>query len=117
VDLDDCVSKESISEPAVEVIQKLQSYIEIPTSGHGLRILVASPDYQENYKTKSVEVYSHSRYVTLTGNHLDGTPLKITNVDPSTLQSLRPPEQPPHTTSTINTPSGTDKLPGRSDLT
>ncbi len=117
IDLDNSVSEDGITEPALEIIQTLESYTEVSPSAQGLRIIVTSQSV-DNFKSKELEMYSHSRYVTLTGNHVDGTPLEITNVNPSILQSLRPPEQPPHATSTINTPfPEAKKLPGRSDLT
>jgi primase-polymerase (primpol)-like protein len=100
VDIDECMSEEGITEPAVEIIQTLQSYTEVSPSGRGLRILATSPDYQENHKSKTTEIYSHSRFVTVTGAHVAGTPDDITTVDPNILKSLLPPQQP----ATIPTP-------------
>lgn len=90
VDLDNCVTEEGITQPALDVIQALESYSEVSPSGRGIRILVASPHYQDNGKTKTTEVYSHQRYVSITGHHVADTPLAITNVDPCALKSLFP---------------------------
>jgi primase-polymerase (primpol)-like protein len=94
VDLDDCVDEHEISSNALEVIQALQSYSEISPSGRGIRILVAAPALIDNFKSREVEIYMHSRYVTLTGQQVAGTPSEVAFVDASRLQSLRPQRSP-----------------------
>jgi primase-polymerase (primpol)-like protein len=100
VDIDDCLSEDSITEPAAEVIQTLQSYTEVSPSGRGIRILVSSPTPVDNFKSSELEIYSNKRYVTITGHRLDNSPQEINRVDPRILQSLRPPQVP----ATIPTP-------------
>lgn len=80
VDIDDCVDKGEISPHARDAIGHLQSYTEVSPSGHGLRILVACSNFTENARAESLEVYSHSRFLTLTGHHVEGTPTTITTV-------------------------------------
>lgn len=101
VDVDDCISEGAITGPAAEVVRVLKSYTEFSPSGRGLRIFTAAPDYQENHKSKSVEIYSHSRFVTITGQHVEGTPLEIATVDAGRLARLRPPQ---HATPARGTP-------------
>jgi primase-polymerase (primpol)-like protein len=90
VDLDNCLDEEGITTHALEIVQALQSYSEISPSGRGIRILVAAPAPIDNFKSREVEVYAHSRYVTLTGQQLAGTPSEVAFVDTSRLESLRP---------------------------
>jgi putative DNA primase/helicase len=94
VDMDFSITPDGITDHAQEVIKGLESYSEVSPSGQGIRIMVASPTPIGNFKSKELEMYSHARYVTLTGNHVAGTPLEITKVDPNLLQSLRPPQVP-----------------------
>jgi putative DNA primase/helicase len=100
VDLDNCVTEEGIADPAKEVIQALESYSEVSPSSRGIRILISSPTPVDNFKSLELEIYSHKRYVTITGHRLDNSPQEINRVDPSILQSLRPP-QPPVTIPTL----------------
>lgn len=90
VDLDGCVGKDGIGEAAQGVMQRLESYTEVSPSGKGLRILVACPNYQENRRTSGLEIYSHSRFLTVTGHHVEGTPATITVLEPHTISALIP---------------------------
>ena len=90
VDLDDCVGAEGFTPLADEVVQNLQSYTEHSPSGNGLRILVASPGYTENRRTPELEVYAHSRFLTLTGHHVEGTPGAIVTVAQDLITTLVP---------------------------
>lgn len=90
IDLDDCVHAGAIAPHAQTVIETVASYTELSPSGQGLRLLVACPAFQDNLRTKTLEVYSHRRYVTVTGHHLAGTPLTITTLDPTQLTTLLP---------------------------
>ena len=70
VDIDGCVQEQEIEARAARIIEELKSYTEISPSGHGIRILLASPEFHDNARTAAIEVYSHSRYVTVTGHHV-----------------------------------------------
>jgi putative DNA primase/helicase len=99
VDLDSCVHKEIIESTAAQIINELGSYTEISPSGQGIRILLACPEFHDNARREAIEVYSHSRYVTITGHHVAGTPSAISPVSPDVITSLLPPV-PEHTSST-----------------
>src|SRR6266849_5518182 len=79
IDIDHCVDPFT-GEPnddARAIIASLNSYCEISPSGTGIRILVYGVLPPGRRKKGPVEVYDSGRYMTLTGAHLDGTPLTI----------------------------------------
>lgn len=77
VDLDHCIKDGELEQWAQDIVDKIQSYTEVTPSGEGLRIFVKGTLPQEGRKRGNFEVYSHSRYLTITGNHLPGTPTEI----------------------------------------
>ena len=93
IDIDNCVQEEDITNEAQQVIDHLQSYTEVSPSGHGLRILVSCPEFLGNARTKNFEIYAHSRFLTLTGNHVADTPPNIIPAEPHHLQMLLPKQQ------------------------
>lgn len=90
VDLDACVDEGKIARRAAEIVTRLSSYTEISPSGHGIRILLACPAFHRNVRREAIEVYSQSRYVTITGQHVAGTPPIIAVVSSDLLNSLLP---------------------------
>lgn len=94
IDIDNCLHAGEIAPDAQQIIATLTSYTEISPSGQGLRMLVVCPMFQDNLRTKTLEVYSHRRYVTITGCHLAGTPLTLAAVDLAQLTTLLPPRPP-----------------------
>lgn len=90
IDIDECIHAGELAPHAQQVIETVASYTEISPSGRGLRILVACPVFQDNFRKSTMETYSHSRYVTITGHHLTGTPSHVANLDPTQLTSLLP---------------------------
>ncbi len=90
VDLDSCVSEKEVTPFAAQVVQALGSYTEYSPSGTGLRILVAAPEYTENRRTPDMEIYSYSRFLTLTGQHVEGTPQEIAAVSVEKITTLVP---------------------------
>jgi len=88
VDVDHCVENGQCTPYAQEIVQYLQSYTESSPSGTGLRILVAAPAYTENRRTPDMEIYSHSRFLTLTGHHVEGTQTTITTVSNEQITTL-----------------------------
>jgi putative DNA primase/helicase len=95
VDLDNCVHEHEIESAADQVIHNLGSYTEISPSGRGLHILLACPEFHDNMRREAIEVYSYSRYVTITGHHVAGTPRTISPAPPELIAALLPslPEQ------------------------
>ena len=101
VDLDACVQEDEIDSKAAKVIQTLGSYTEVSPSGHGIHILVACPEFQDNMRRQDIEVYSHSRYVTITGHHVTGTPPEISVVSTDLIASLLPAASEPASSASI----------------
>lgn len=91
IDVDDCVEDGEIVESAQELMQRLVSYTEFSPSTRGLRILISCPDYPQNVRTAHLEVYSHSRFLTLTGHHVVGSPTTIASVQKEEIAALTPP--------------------------
>lgn len=79
VDLDHCLDlKTGVIEPwALAIVDQLHSYTERSPSGTGLRIFVKGALLGEGRKKGPIEFYCDVRYLTITGDHLTGTPLTI----------------------------------------
>jgi putative DNA primase/helicase len=91
VDLDNCVHEHEIDSVASQIVADVNSYTEASPSGQGLRILLACSGFHENARRAAIEVYSHSRYITITGQHLTGTPPTISVASPEVIATLVPP--------------------------
>lgn len=93
VDLDGCRHPDTGElEPwAEDIVDELDTYTEVSPSGTGLRLFVVGllpdgrnkrkqertldlPEWVEENKNAEVEVYDRTRYMTYTGEHVDGTP-------------------------------------------
>jgi len=76
VDLDKCLDPETgeIEPWAQEIIQELDSYTEISPSGTGVHVLVRAALPEGRNREGRFEAYDRSRYFTVTGEHLAGTP-------------------------------------------
>jgi putative DNA primase/helicase len=79
VDLDKCrnPSTGEIEEWALEIVRRLNTYTEVSVSGTGLRLFLHAELPPRGRKKGRYENYQTARYVTVTGQHLDGTPLTI----------------------------------------
>lgn len=91
IDLDDCLSSETIAPWAERLIQSLASYSEVSPSGTGIKIVTEGtiPSSAKPRKNKipadiippdapgSIEIYSERRFFTITGWHVEGTPRDI----------------------------------------
>jgi len=78
VDLDDVLDCEgTIAAWAGEIINDLKSYTEVTPSGGGFHIVARGRMPEPGCKRGSVEMYEHSRYFTVTGNHVPVTPRMI----------------------------------------
>jgi hypothetical protein len=81
VDIDHCRDKDTgeLNDTAKAILERFPSYTEISPSGTGLHIFYKGDmPGKGNKNTKTgVEMYAHSRYFTMTGNPLPGTPENI----------------------------------------
>jgi putative DNA primase/helicase len=79
VDLDHCrdTPDGSIEPWAKDIIERLHSYTEVTPSGTGIRIFLQGQLPPEGRKKGNFEVYEEVRFLTITGHHLEGTPLEI----------------------------------------
>lgn len=77
VDLDNCVDPITgeLNPTAQAIISQLHTYTEYSPSGTGLHLLAlgAKPDGACKFPG-GIEIYSTARYITITGQHLPGTP-------------------------------------------
>jgi putative DNA primase/helicase len=80
IDLDDCRDHQTgeLKPWAKAIVKDLNSYTEVSPSGKGVKIIVRGklPPGSDTRKGH-IEVYSRSRYFTITGHHLPGTPRPI----------------------------------------
>jgi putative DNA primase/helicase len=80
-DLDKCRNPQTgaIEPWAMEVIESLNSYSEISPSGTGIKIFTKGslPLAGSGNKNGNVEMYHRRRFFTVTGWHLEGTPLTV----------------------------------------
>ena len=74
-DLDGCISDDGkLSELAIELISTLETYFEISPGGRGLRFFgYTSLDKALINSKVGLEIYCEKRFVTITGNALEGT--------------------------------------------
>jgi hypothetical protein len=79
VDLDHCRNPKTgvIEEWAQRIVDQLNSYTDITPSNEGLRIFLYAKLPPKDRKIGNFECYSSGRYLTVTGNHLPGTPTTI----------------------------------------
>src|SRR5215204_2271305 len=91
VDLDHCLHPETgeVEPWAREIIDELDSYTEVSPSGTGVHILLRAELPDGRNRKGPVEIYSHGRYFTVTGKHLEGTPRTIENRQEQTLALRR----------------------------
>lgn len=89
-DLDECYQVEGATPAwAQEVLDKAETYFEVSPSGHGVRFLARGKIAASEKADKAgVELYIGGRFLTITGDHVAGTPDAI-NPAPITLAKLR----------------------------
>ncbi len=89
VDLDKCRDPENgqVEPWAQAIIKEVDSYTELSPSGRGVHIWVEGSLSAGGNRKGRVEMYDHGRYFTVTGEHVEGTPLTINKRDLSSLQS------------------------------
>jgi hypothetical protein len=78
LDLDGCVDPQTgkVESWALEIVKEIDSYTELSLSGTGLRIFVRAPE-AKGVKVEKVEIYTKSRFLSVTGHHLEGTPTTV----------------------------------------
>jgi putative DNA primase/helicase len=76
VDLDHCRDPQArtVTADALALVHTLNSYTEVTPSGTGLHVLVQARLPAGGRRHGAVEVYDRTRFFTMTGNHLSGTP-------------------------------------------
>ncbi len=82
-DLDHCLVDGQLSPVASEIVNELSTYCEITPSGGGLRLFALGslpPGRRKNTKLQ-IECYDRGRFLTVTGNHLPGTPETINRLN------------------------------------
>ena len=79
IDLDDCRNPVtgSLSKDAIAILLRLHSYTEISPSETGLHVIVRGQLPDGPRRHGSVEMYDESRFFTMTGIPLNGTPNQI----------------------------------------
>lgn len=89
-DLDDCVTDSgSLSPLAAEVIERGETYAEYSPSAEGIRFLASGKvPYAMKDDKLGVEMYGTGRYLTITGNQVEGTPDEIRPA-PNTIARLQ----------------------------
>ena len=80
VDLDDCRDPETddVDDRALDIIERLDSYTEVSPSGTGYHVLITGELPDGRNRRGSVELYDTARFFTVTGNHVDRTPTRVT---------------------------------------
>ncbi len=79
IDLDHCRNSETgeINPWGQDKIVRFNSYSEISPSGTGIRIFTKGKLPKEGRKKGDFEIYDTLRFFTITGHHIEGTPLTI----------------------------------------
>lgn len=80
IDIDHCIDEQgNLSEQARQVVTLLDSYTEISPSGTGIRIFLFGdlPPGRRVHRKLGIEMYTRGRFLTVTGNHLPGSPEAI----------------------------------------
>lgn len=96
VDIDNCIGPDGITPAAHSMVEQLNSYTEVSPSGRGLRILLTCSPLPDNRRTRAVELYAHSRYLTITGHHVAPTPVTIAVCSLDRLATILPQTLEPH---------------------
>lgn len=90
IDLDDCRNAETgeLQEWARIAVERAGTYCEVSPSGTGLRFFVKGIVDVCKIDAAQVELYADGRYLTVTGQHVEGTPVEI-NETPWLIAYLR----------------------------
>jgi putative DNA primase/helicase len=80
------IDLDKIEPEADEIIKQANSYTERSPSGKGVHVL-GYGELKQAIKKSAIEVYGEGRFFTVTGNHVEGTPLGL-NVIQAVLNQL-----------------------------
>jgi len=75
-------------EMALEEIRNIGSYAEISPSGTGAHVIVRGTIPGDRKRSGNREMYSHSRYFTVTGRHIPETPLSVEKANPGSIEAV-----------------------------
>jgi hypothetical protein len=101
VDLDTCRDADTgeIEGWAQKIIALLNSYSEVSPSGSGIKIFLRGKLPGDRRRKGRIEVYDRGRYFTVTGQHLEGTPLTVEDrqeqLSALYAETFKPEEEPP----------------------
>ncbi len=79
IDLDKCRDPQTreIKEESQEIVREINSYAEVSPSQTGVKILIKAQKPAGRCRVGNFEMYSESRFFTITGQHLESTPKSI----------------------------------------
>jgi hypothetical protein len=83
LDLDSCLNGSGLHPDAEQIVREINSYAEYSPSGKGVRILVRATKPGSRCEVPKmpwgdeIGIFDHNRYLTLTGNRLEGMPEEI----------------------------------------
>jgi primase-polymerase (primpol)-like protein len=85
VDLDTCRVPETgtLTDEATDIVERLASYTEVSPSGTGVHVLALGGLPGDRNRKDWVEMYDDARFFTVTGDHLDGTPVTVESRTPA----------------------------------
>ncbi len=87
IDIDHCIEEDTISDEASLLAATLHTYTELSPSGTGLHLLMEG-SLPGHYRRKgTVEMYQAGRYLTVTGQSVQDTPLPLSK-DHDTLEAV-----------------------------
>lgn len=113
-DLDGCRNPQTgeIAPWAITIVQQVRTYWEISTSGTGLRGIGYGRKPGTRCRTGKFEMYTHGRYLCITGHHLEEIPRTIERVQDAieAVYAQMFPTQAPHTSSTGDSPHADDDV-------
>jgi putative DNA primase/helicase len=91
IDLDHCRDRDTgaVESRAQHIVATINSYTEVSPSGTGIRIFLRGALPPSGRKKGTYENYETGRYVTVTGQHIKGTPLAIEHRQPELEQVHR----------------------------
>ena len=90
LDLDDCRNDATgvLAPWAAEIVALAETYAEVSPSGQGIRLFaLGKVEQATKYDPAKVEIYGKQRYLTITGRHINGTPIAIQPA-PKTIAAL-----------------------------
>ncbi|ORE94049.1 hypothetical protein ATO13_08246 [Stappia sp. 22II-S9-Z10] len=78
IDLDNCIDESGAVIPwAQAILDAAETYAEVSPSGRGIRILARGTTHTIGASGSGVEIYTAKRFLTITGQHVRGTPTAI----------------------------------------